>query len=48
MISEYDTRDLDLEVGDKVMVEWEEGLKMGTIIKLKSGDAAGYQKSHCG
>jgi cell fate regulator YaaT (PSP1 superfamily) len=39
MISEYDTRDLDLEVGDKVMVEWEEGLKMGTIIKLKSGDA---------
>jgi cell fate regulator YaaT (PSP1 superfamily) len=38
MISEYDTRDLTLEVGDKVMVEWEEGLKMGTIIKLRSCD----------
>ena len=39
MISEYDTRDLDLEVGDQVMVEWEEGLKMGIIIKLKNCDA---------
>jgi len=39
MISEYDTRDLDLEVGDQVMVEWEEGLKMGIIIKLKDCDA---------
>jgi cell fate regulator YaaT (PSP1 superfamily) len=38
MISEYDTRDLDLEVGDQVMVEWEEGLKMGIIIKLKNCD----------
>jgi cell fate regulator YaaT (PSP1 superfamily) len=39
LISEYDTRDLALEVGDKVMVEWEEGLKMGTIIKLRNRDA---------
>jgi cell fate regulator YaaT (PSP1 superfamily) len=39
MISEYDTRDLDLEVGDKVMVEWEEGLKLGTIIKLRTSDS---------
>jgi cell fate regulator YaaT (PSP1 superfamily) len=39
MVSDYDTRDLDLEVGDQVMVEWEEGLKMGTVILLKSCDA---------
>ena len=32
-LSDYDTRDLDLTAGDKVMVEWEGGLKMGTIIK---------------
>ena len=27
-LSDYDTRDLDLATGDKVMVEWEDGLKM--------------------
>ena len=40
MIADYDTRDLDLAVGDKVMVEWEEGLKLGTVIRLKESDAA--------
>ena len=34
-IHDYDTRNLDLEIGDKVMVEWEDGLKMGTVLKLK-------------
>ena len=38
-LSDYDTRDLDLETGDKVMVEWEDGLKMGTIIKLTTCDS---------
>ena len=33
-IADFDTRDLDVAVGDKVMVEWKEGLKMGIIIKL--------------
>lgn len=34
-ISDYDARDLDLEIGDKVMVDWEDGLKMGTVLKMK-------------
>ena len=38
-LSDYDTRDLDLTAGDKVMVEWEGGLKMGTIIKLTETDS---------
>jgi len=35
MIFDYNARDLDLKIGDKVMVEWEDGLKMGTVVKLK-------------
>ena len=38
-LSDYDTRDLDLATGDKVMVEWEDGLKMGTIVKLTEIDS---------
>ncbi len=37
-ILDYDTRNLDLEIGNTVMVEWEEGLKMGTVIDLKESD----------
>jgi len=43
-LSDYDTRDLDLATGDKVMVEWEDGLKMGTIIKLTTGDSEDSSK----
>jgi hypothetical protein len=32
-IFDYDARNLDLEIGEKVMVEWEDGLKMGIILK---------------
>ena len=39
-LSDYDTRDLELTTGDKVMVEWEGGLKMGTIIKLTETDSS--------
>ena len=38
-ITDYDTRNLDLEIGDKVMVEWDEGLKMGTVLELKELDS---------
>ena len=38
-LSDYDTRDLDLATGDQVMVEWEDGLKMGTIVKLTEIDS---------
>jgi len=37
-ILDFDTRNLDLHIGDKVMVEWEEGLKMGAILNLKEVD----------
>ena len=39
-ILDYDARDLDLEIGDKVMVEWEDGLKMGTVTELKESDSS--------
>jgi len=39
-IYDYDSRNLDLEIGDKVMVEWEDGLKMGTVLKLKELESA--------
>ena len=38
-IFDYDARDLDLETGDKVMVEWEDGLKMGTVMKMEESDS---------
>ena len=40
IINDYDARDLDLAIGDTVMVEWEDGLKMGTVIKLKELDSS--------
>jgi len=39
-ISDYDARNLDLEIGDKVMVDWENGLKMGTVIKLRERESS--------
>jgi len=38
LTGDYDARDLDLSPGDKVMLEWEDGLKMGTVIMLKDID----------
>ena len=39
-IFDYNARDLDLEIGDNVMVEWEDGLKMGTVVKLKEFESS--------
>lgn len=39
-IMDHDARDLDLEIGDKVMVDWEDGLKMGSVIKLKECESS--------
>ena len=39
-ILDYDARDLDLEIGDKVMVEWEDALKMGTVTEIKESDSS--------
>ena len=39
-IYDYDARNLDLEVGDKVMVEWEDGLKMGRVLKVKEHESS--------
>ena len=46
-ILDYDARNLDLQIDDKVMVEWEEGLKMGTVLNLKEVDSSlPSHKSH--
>jgi cell fate regulator YaaT (PSP1 superfamily) len=37
-IMEYDARNLELAEGDKVMVDWDEGLKLGTVLKLTECD----------
>lgn len=39
-IFDYDARDIVLETADKVMVEWEDGLKMGTVTELQESDAS--------
>ena len=39
-IYDYDARNLDLEVGDKVMVDWEDGLKMGIVLKVKEPESS--------
>lgn len=39
-IFDYDARNLDLEIGEKVMVEWEDGLKMGIILKVKEPESS--------
>ena len=45
-LSDYDTRDLDLTTGDQVMVEWEDGLKMGTVVKLTESDSEISSQKH--
>jgi cell fate regulator YaaT (PSP1 superfamily) len=41
-----DARDLDLSAGDKVMVEWEEALKMGSVTALKEVDTGDSPPKH--
>jgi len=46
LTGDYDARDLDLSADDKVMVEWEDGLKMGSVIMLKEVDGGGDLPKH--
>ena len=39
-VVEFDARDLVLEENDKVMVEWDDGLKMGTVLTVKEIDSS--------
>lgn len=46
LTGDYDARDLELTPGDKVMVEWEDGLKMGAIITLREVDLGPEPSKH--
>lgn len=41
-----DARDLDLSSGDKVMVEWEDALKMGSVTTVKDVEAGDPLQKH--